>query len=257
MVKCYIGTSGYQYQLWKDSFYPKGSDPLQYYSKIFRTVEINYTFYKLPSKKTVKAWYLDTPANFKFSIKVNQYITHFKKLHNADKYIKKFLKRIKPLKDKLLCLLFQFPKNFSCTKENIKRILSLKKILPSKTDAKIALEFRHISWFNDDIYKIIKANKFIFVVSYVPKHFLDDVNQGFYPKLSGDVISHKNIYIRMHGITGEYVGSYSNKILNEVNRFIKKNKLKKAMVYFNNTDSVRKGDYPDAVKNAMFINKIC
>src|ERR1700686_2987424 len=102
-MKLYCGTSGYQYSWWKHNYYPSGFgnyDMLEYYSKEFNTVEINYTFYKFPDANVIKNWYSSTPANFRFSIKVNQIITHYKKLHNVGVLLRKFIKITSHLKNK-------------------------------------------------------------------------------------------------------------------------------------------------------------
>lgn len=114
-MKLYIGTSGYYYSNWKKYFYPinlSQNDYLKYYSNYFNSVEINNTFYKIPSKKTITKWYNDTPTNFKFIIKMNNYITHYKKLTDIDKVLKNFLEIINLLKKKIILYIISIWEKF-------------------------------------------------------------------------------------------------------------------------------------------------
>jgi len=99
-----IGTSGWSYDHWKGSFYPEniaGGQMLGYYAGQFKTVEINYTFYRLPSIETIENWKAAVPKGFRFAVKASRYITHRKKLNDPAQSIKKFFDRIKKLDDKL------------------------------------------------------------------------------------------------------------------------------------------------------------
>ncbi|AYV82238.1 MAG: DUF72 domain-containing protein [Homavirus sp.] len=243
----YIGTSGYNYELWKGSFYPhniSSKNYLAYYSKFFNSVEINYTFYRMPSKKTVTSWYNTTPSNFKFCIKVHNYITHYKKLHNIDSYLKEFLLNLKPLKDKLACLLFQFPKQFVCSEKNLTRLVHLSSLLKRMVKhITVAVEFRHPSW-SKIIGKLNELN-FVVVSSYY-NHI------GFSPLLSQNISN--TIYIRLHGGKKMYVGRHSTKVLGEIKKVMKNRNIHKCFVYFNNTDSVS-GKTPDAIHDALTVCK--
>lgn len=259
-MKLYCGTSGYQYSWWKDSYYPRdiiNYSMLEYYSKEFNTVEINYTFYKFPNVNTIKNWYTSTPANFKFSIKVNQLITHYKKLRNVGVLMRKFIKITSHLKNKLACLLFQFPTNFRYNAENFRRLSFLHKYIPS--NIKYAFEFRHPSWFNENVYDLFNKHKWIITLSYYPniliKKYGFDTN--FTPSISDykNLINTKYIYVRLHGSNSEYGGSHDIKTLKHIKKLIEDNNFSQAFIYFNNTDSLT-SNLPSAILDARRIKKM-
>lgn len=248
----YVGTSGYQYDFWKGSFYPKDlpkKDYLKYYATKFDVVEINNTYYKFPTKSVVKQWFDSTPADFKFIVKMNIYVTTYKKLSNVGGLIRQFVNVVKNLKHKLLCVLFQFPSNFSCTEENFNRVKKIK-----RSDVKYAFEFRHSSWFNNTVYDMLEDNGWILVISNYSKGW-NHLQVGFNPSLSPDVITNRSVlYFRLHGPSGKYEGSYSKSVLDKMVKFIKSQRVKGAYVLFNNTDSVHQ--LPDAVKDALRVQKM-
>lgn len=146
MAKLYIGTSGFSYPHWeKGVFYPAGlakAKQLEYYSRHFQTVELNNTFYRLPTKENFQKWYQQTPQNFVFSLKASRYITHIKRLKDVQDSWQKFINNAQELKEKLGPILFQFPANFQVDEKRLEEFL---KILPKKY--KYAFEFRHQGWF--------------------------------------------------------------------------------------------------------------
>jgi uncharacterized protein YecE (DUF72 family) len=151
----WIGTSGFQYPEWKGLFYPDGLSAkkmLGYYAKHFPTTESNYTFRSLPSTKTIANWYAETPANFRFSLKAPQAITHFKKLRECEETLETFWEAAAGLKDKLGVVLFQLPPYF---REDIPVLEAFLKSLPR--GMKSAFEFRHESWFGDELYDLLRA----------------------------------------------------------------------------------------------------
>lgn len=156
-MNLHTGTSGYSYKEWKGSFYPKdlpASKMLRFYGEQFGTVEINNSFYKLPTAATVKAWAAEVPANFQFVLKSPQRITHFQKLNNSRAALKEFIKVASVLKGRLGPLFFQLPPNF---KVNAERLGGFLPLLPKGTRA--AFEFRHPSWFCDEVYALLRKHK--------------------------------------------------------------------------------------------------
>ena len=124
--KIFIGTSGWVYSHWEGIFYPKElglKDKLKYFSKHFKTVEVNYSFYRLPRPTTYQNWYSQTPGDFLFAIKVSRFITHIKRLKGVKDAWKIFIKNTLNLKEKLGPILFQFPPNLKATEENVKRLV--------------------------------------------------------------------------------------------------------------------------------------
>ena len=191
----YIGTSGWHYEHWKGSFYPKNlpdRDMLKYYINHFCCVEINNSFYKLPQKKTIVTWYNAVPENFIFALKGSRYITHMKKLKNSRESSLQFLERVNVLENKLGPILFQLPPRWKCNPERLNEFLEgLPRVY------RYAFEFRDPSWFNQKVYSILKTHHAAFCIY--------DFNQRQSPK----EITTDFVYLRLHGPSGPYEGSYS------------------------------------------------
>ncbi len=152
-----VGTSGYNYPEWKGSFYPSdlsAAKMLPYYASKFRTVEINYTFYRMPTSKIVAGWAAQVPPGFRFTLKAPKRITHDKRLRAAEvaDALRTFVSVAGELGPQLAALLFQLPPNFKKDMVLLNEFLSL---LPPKTTA--AFEFRHDSWLGDDVYGALRA----------------------------------------------------------------------------------------------------
>ena len=152
----FAGTSGWSYPSWKPSFYPAklaATKFLQYYSTRLNTVEVNYTFRHYASEKTQQGWCASTPDGFRFSVKAHQRITHIKKLRDAGEDARSFLSALQPLSQagKLGCVLFQLPPFLKADAALLKDFLDA---LPT---GRFSFEFRHLSWFNDEIFGFLKA----------------------------------------------------------------------------------------------------
>ena len=145
-----IGTSGYNYPEWRGTFYPEKfptGKMLPYYAERFSTVEINYTFYRMPNAKTVAGWVAETPAHFSFTLKAPQRITHFARLRDIGDPLRYFLDTAAGLGPKLGTVLFQLPPNFKVDTGRLADVLAQ---LPA--DVRAAFEFRNATWFADDVY---------------------------------------------------------------------------------------------------------
>jgi uncharacterized protein YecE (DUF72 family) len=152
-----IGTSGYNYPEWKGSFYPADlpvKKMLPYYAGRFSTVEINYTFYRMPTPKLIAGWREQVPPSFRFTLKAPKRITHDKRLRAAEvaDSLNAFLTAVSELGPQRAALLFQLPPNFKKDLPLLNEFLSL---LPPKTVA--AFEFRNASWLEDDVYDALRA----------------------------------------------------------------------------------------------------
>ena len=150
-----VGTSGYNYPEWKGSFYPDDMKParmLPYYAERFSTVEINATFYRMPTATTVEGWAQAVPESFTFVLKAPQRITHFARLKNVDDAVRFFCDTASLLGARLGPLFFQLPPNF---KKDVARLGDLLVQLPPHRRA--AFEFRHPSWFDDDVYERLRT----------------------------------------------------------------------------------------------------
>jgi uncharacterized protein YecE (DUF72 family) len=155
-LQFYIGTSGWSYTSWQGVFYPEKLENkwwLPYYSQVFDYVEIDSTFYQIPSINMVKLWNARTPRNFRFSAKFPRVITHEKKFRNCEKELESFYKAMLPLKDKLLTLLIQFPPSFKI-KEGLEALGKYDFYFDDTF--RYAIEVRHPSWFNDLAYNFFK-----------------------------------------------------------------------------------------------------
>jgi uncharacterized protein YecE (DUF72 family) len=154
-VKAWVGTSGYNYAEWKGTFYPAdlpAARMLGFYSERFSVVEINATFYRMPTTKTLAGWATATPPGFRFALKAPQRITHFARLRNVDEPVRYLCDAVQTLADKLGPLLFQLPPNFA---RDLGRLGDLLALLPPQLVC--AFEFRHPSWFADDVYARLRA----------------------------------------------------------------------------------------------------
>ncbi len=152
-----VGTSGYNYPEWKGSFYPAdlaAAKMLPFYASKFKTVEINYTFYRMPTSKIVAGWAAQVPPEFRFTLKAPKRITHDKRLRAAEvaDSLRTFVTVAGELGPQLAALLFQLPPNF---KKDIVLLNEFLSLLPPKTTA--AFEFRNASWLDDEVYSALKA----------------------------------------------------------------------------------------------------
>ena len=151
----FVGTSGYNYPEWKGSFYPAdlaAAKMLPYYAARFPTVEINYTFYRMPTEKILSGWTPQVPEGFRFTLKAPRRITHDAKLVGCDDLTTGFCRVAETLGPKLGALLFQLPPN---QKKDLSKLEAFLDTLPPKAPA--AFEFRHASWFDGDVFSALKA----------------------------------------------------------------------------------------------------
>lgn len=152
----FAGTSGWAYPSWKPDFYPAklpSAKFLNHYASRLNTVEVNYTFRRFPTEKLLRGWIENTPATFQFAIKANQKITHVARLHDVAEFTSDFLRALQPLDEekRLGPVLFQLPPFLKCDVVLLKDFLSL---LPRSL--RTAFEFRHLSWFSEDVYAALR-----------------------------------------------------------------------------------------------------
>jgi uncharacterized protein YecE (DUF72 family) len=153
----YVGTSGYSYKEWKGSFYPArlpAKEMLPYYAQQFRTVEINNTFHKAPKTEVLQSWADQTPDHFRFVLKASKWITHIKRLKSAENSVEIQLRVCGDLGLKLGALLLQLPGDLAKDVSLLREFFAL---LPS--DLRTAWEFRHASWFDDEVYELLRARQ--------------------------------------------------------------------------------------------------
>lgn len=233
--KYYIGTSGWHYDHWRGLYYPEGlpkSKWLQFYAQQFSTVELNNSFYHLPSEKAFVTWRESAPENFIFAVKVSRFITHSKRLRNLGSAVENFLSRACLLQDKLGPLLYQLPPNMKRNDELLESFLSS---LPQKYHH--VFEFRHESWLDDAVFRILQRHNVGLCVFDMP---------DFTCPL---VVTSDFAYVRFHGSHSLYSSCYSDE---ELLRWARKigqldEKVKAVYIYFNNDAEAF------AVKNALIL----
>jgi uncharacterized protein YecE (DUF72 family) len=155
LVKLWVGTSGYSYKAWLGNFYPErlaSKEMLRFYASRLPAVEINNTFYRLPKESVLLSWAEQAPAEFRFVLKAPQKITHVKRLKEAEAEVEYLFRVGKALGSNAGAVLFQLPPHLRKDIERLKKFLSL---LPD--DGAVAFEFRHPSWFDDEVFACLRA----------------------------------------------------------------------------------------------------
>jgi uncharacterized protein YecE (DUF72 family) len=231
-VATHIGTAGWQYKHWRRIFYPDdlATDAwLGHYARHFDCVEVNSSFYGMPSAEVIRQWCERTPAAFSFAVKAPRRITHFKKLKNCQLELHELLARLDCFEDKLGPVLFQLPPRWRC---NLRRLTDFLAELPARR--RFAFEFRDSSWHNDEVYAALAEHDAAFCI-----FDLDGVTTPLTETATF-------VYMRLHGPRAAYTGNYHARNLRTwVARALTSNrKGKDAYVFFDNDE---KGY---AVKNA-------
>lgn len=234
----YIGCSGYYYTEWKGSFYPEktsSKDFLSLYSQKFNTVEINASFYRIPTEKSLLKWYDETPEDFKFFMKIPRTVSHIKRLKNSKEEILDFCLLVeRTLKDKLAGFLYQFPPSFKNTEENLDLVVTN----PDFNFLNV-MEFRHESWWREEVFKALQEKNIVFSGVSFPGNLSEDF-----------IINHPDVlYYRLHGKPVLYRSSYSKEFLNDLAEKIKASH-RKSFIFFNNTDEGA------AIRNALYLKEI-
>ena len=221
-MKWHIGCSGFHYRDWRGKFYPEDltqKNWFDYYTRFFDTVELNVTFYRFPQLSFLQNWYNKSPAHFRFSVKAPKAITHFKQFHDSTRMITDFYETINEgLKEKLGPVLFQMPPRFSYDEERLELII--KNLDPSFNNV---AEFRHDSWWRQDVYKTLADHNITFCGMSHPT-LTDDV-----------IINTSSVYYRFHGVPNLYRSPYSKDFLQKVTDVVKQNsRVREGWFYFNN-----------------------
>ncbi|RDC64208.1 DUF72 domain-containing protein [Adhaeribacter pallidiroseus] len=220
--KIWIGCSGWHYKHWKNIYYPAGTasqDYLKFYLQDFSTVEINNSFYRLPTPETFAAWYQAVPPDFLFSVKASRFITHLKKLKDPQQSIVRFFENVALLQEKLGPILFQLPPQWRCDASRFKDFLQALPLYYRYT-----FEFRDHSWYNEPIYDLLQAYNAAFCMYDLENH------------LSPQQVTTDFVYVRLHGPVYKYDGSYAEEVLTEWAHRCKswRQTGKEVFVYFDN-----------------------
>jgi uncharacterized protein YecE (DUF72 family) len=238
MEQVYIGTSGWVYKEWAKSFYRglSAKDQLPFYLTQFPTVEINASFYRLPTLKTIHAWREQAPDGFVFAVKGSRFITHIKRLHDLGPTVNKFMRRIGPLMPRLGPLLWQLPPTLKMDLPRLRQFL--KKLPPRFLHA---VEFRHPSWLEPATMELLRSFKACSVSVSSMRMPMDlSVTADF-------------IYIRFHGLSGGPRHDYTKEELAPWVEHIRNQSRagKRVFAYFNNDLNVRAPD------NAKLLRELC
>lgn len=238
-MKWHIGCSGFLYKEWKEYFYPDKLPQrlwFEYYASVFHTLELNVTFYRFPQLIYLQKWYDTSPAHFSFSLKVPRLITHYKQMKDCERMLNDFYGTVENgLKDKLGCVLFQFPAKFIYTEERMQ--LLIKNLRPG---VKNVVELRDKSWWDKKIFKQLKDQNIIF--SGISHPDLQDHQEV--------VFNNSSAYYRFHGIPKLFYSEYKEQEIKAVaDQILAKKGLKEVFVYFNNTATQA------AIKNALWLRQ--
>jgi len=235
----FVGTSGYSYSHWKGMFYPedvKGEQMLPFYASKFNTVEINSTFYHMPRPSTVGKWLKDIRDDFVFSLKANRTITHIRRLSNVCELVNEFYAAATMLGDKLGVVLYQLPPSL---KKDLALLQSFLELVDEKPGKK-AIELRHVTWVDDEVFEVLKQHNVAFVVSHGDN----------YPLVTTPTADF--MYVRLHGYPELYRSSYSGEELHNWANLIRTwlEQVKSVYVYFNNDAQGH------AVENALTLRSL-
>jgi uncharacterized protein YecE (DUF72 family) len=201
----HIGCSGWNYKSWRKRFYPEDVRPsewLSYYATHFDTVEVNNTFYRLPEAETFATWRRQTPPSFIMAVKASRFLTHMKRLRDPEEPLERLFSRASVLTNRLGPVLYQLPSNFTL---DLERLETFCEALPRRWNGKRVhhvFEFRDPSWYVPECFQLLERFS---VTLCLHDKFGSEIAEPFVGPL---------VYVRFHGTTGRYHGSYSTKQLN-------------------------------------------
>jgi uncharacterized protein YecE (DUF72 family) len=228
----WIGTSGWVYGDWQGRFYPPKLTPrrhLEFYSRVFPTVEINSTFYHLPLPSTMSGWEERTPKGFLFSVKLSRYITHRKKLSGVRESVRLFLSRARLLGSKLGPVLVQLPPQLHANPARLDRFLAGTRQVAGRiglSTIRMAVEFRHPSWFEAPTLDVLTRHSAALVLAHSSRYL--------YP--ADEPLTTDWTYLRFHGPAGMFASPYGRKRLEPWGRKIRRwrRQGRDVFAYFNN-----------------------
>jgi uncharacterized protein YecE (DUF72 family) len=236
-MRILVGCSGWFYPHWRGIFYPRQEPDTKnwfaYYANVFGTVELNAPFYRWPKPATVRRWKRDAPPNFIYSVKVNQLITHEKRMVHTKQLVRSYYEMAAVLGDKMGCFLFQFPPSHHFSPSRLKSIVT--QLDPAYRNV---VEFRHKSWWRDSVYRALAERGITFCAVSAPR-------------LPATLPPGQRVaYLRLSGRTRWYRHNYSAEELRRWLDQIQKSGAEEAWIYFNNDSD----GY--AVKNALMLRRM-
>ena len=224
MTKIHVGTSGWMYDHWAGRFYPDNLPKTRWfecYAKHFDTVELNVTYYRLPPEKTFLSWARKAPREFVFSVKGWGLITHRKKLRGVESNLRLFLSRVQLIGEHLGVVFFQTP---PIMQKDLPRLEEFLKLLKSYPEFRFAIEFRHSTWFDNEVEELLRSYRVGFV-------------QFHHPELPCPRwVTSDFVYIRMHGKGILYGGAYEESDIRNLADYLTglPEDVRDVYVYFNN-----------------------
>lgn len=235
-MQIHVGCSGWFYSHWRGIFYPRHEPTTKnwfaYYSNVFETVELNAPFYRWPSPATIRRWKRDAPPHFIYSVKVNQQITHEKRMVRTRRLVESYYQIAEVLGEKMGCFLFQFPPSFKFTPSRLKSIVS-------QLDGRRrnVVEFRHRSWWRATVFSTLERHGIAFCAVSAPR-LPDDIPPG-----------QRVLYVRLSGVSQWYRHDYTPSELRHWLSRIRASGASEAWIYFNN-------DHEGfAIKNALMLRR--
>jgi uncharacterized protein YecE (DUF72 family) len=237
-MKIHVGTSGFGYKEWKGIFYPEKIPPgemLRFYSERLRAVEINNTFYHMPTEAVLTAWAGQVPDDFIFAIKAPQVITHLKQLRNVEEETGYLFRTLAVLDAKLGPVLFQFPKSFSVDKPALEAFLEL---IPEKINC--AFEFRSQSWQNAEISSLLREKGYSFCIEDTDENRINEII---------NTASWGYLRLRRSDYTGADLSQWAERIASQ--------KWEKAFVFFKHEDAARGPKMAIRLKKIVNSKKNC
>ena len=220
--RVHIGCSGWVYRHWKGGFYPAELPQkrwFEHYSRDFDTVEINASFYRVPLVSTFEGWREKAPPGFRYAVKANRFMTHMKKLLDCEQPLEEFISLARRLGPTLGPILYQLPPSLH---KDLPRLEAFLKRLPG--DLEHVVEFRHKSWYEDDVLELLDRRGAGFVT-----HDLVGL-------VSPRWASGRTAYVRFHGTGGKYRGRYSDEAMADWADWLVAQRAagRSAWAYFNN-----------------------
>jgi uncharacterized protein YecE (DUF72 family) len=236
-MRIYVGCSGWFYSHWRGIFYPPQEVTTEnwfaYYANVFGTVELNAPFYRWPTPATVRRWKREAPKDFIYTVKVNQLITHERRMVRTRKLVQAYYEIAPMLAEKMGCFLFQFPPSYHYTASRLTSIVT--QLDPAHRNV---VEFRHRSWWREPVYRGLAERQIAFCAVSAPR-----LPETFPP-------NQPLLYIRFSGRTHWYHHDYSREELTAWVERIRTSGAQEVWIYFNND---RQGH---AIKNALMLRRI-
>ena len=229
MAEIRIGTSGWNYRAWRGGFFPDGlpvQDWLTFYASQFNSLEVNYSFYRLPSEATCRAWYRQTPDDLIFAMKASRYLTHIRRLADVRDGWSSFVARVATLERKLGPILLQFPPTFAATSDNLRHMSDfLQHATKTSPCLRLALEFRNNTCFEQQNLALLREYGVALVISHSNK----------YPA-PAPLATTDFVYFRFHGPREMFSSSYTDVELQQWANTVEALSRKTLLVYayFNN-----------------------